>query len=79
MWVARSRRVRTTRPGSDGAFTFADLPDGNYLVGALTDVTDAERNDPAFLASLAPAAVKVSVSLGRVTVQDLRIGGGQPY
>jgi hypothetical protein len=79
MWVARSRRVRTTRPASDGAFTFADLPDGNYLLGALTDVTDGQRNDPAFLASLAPATVKVTVALGRVTVQDLRIGGGQPY
>jgi len=75
MWVPRSRRVKTTRPGSDGTFSFADLPDGNYLLGALTDITEAERNDPAFLASLAPATVKVTVTLGRVTVQDLRIGG----
>ncbi len=79
MWVPRSRRVRTTRPGSDGRFSFADLPDGNYLLGALTDVTEAERNDPKFLDALALATVKVTVSLGRVTVQDLRIGGRQPY
>lgn len=75
LWVARSRRVKTTRPGSDGSFSFADLPDGNYLIGALTDVTEADRNDPAFLASLAPATVKVTVTLGSVTVQDLRVGG----
>ena len=79
MWVAKSRRIRTARPASDGAFSFADLPDGNYLLGALTDVTEAQRIDPAFLASLAPATVKVTVALGQVTVQDLRIGGGAPY
>jgi hypothetical protein len=79
LWVPKSRRVRTARPASDGAFSFADLPAGNYLIGALTDVTEREWNDPKFLASLAPAAVKVTVALGQVTVQDLRIGGGQPY
>jgi hypothetical protein len=79
MWVAKSRRIKTARPGSDGHFSFADLPAGNYLVGALTDVTEREWNDPKFLAALAPAAAKVTITLGQVTVQDLRIGGGQPY
>lgn len=79
MWVAKSRRIRTTRPASDGSFSFTDLPDGNYLVGALTDVTEREWSDPKFLAALAPATAKVTVALGQVTVQDLRIGGGQPY
>jgi hypothetical protein len=79
LWVPKSRRVRTTRPATDGAFSFADLPAGNYLVGALTDVTEKDWNDPKFLAALAPAAVKVTIALGQVAVQDLRIGGGAPY
>jgi len=73
LWVPKSRRIKTVRPGSDGTFSFADLPEGNYLIGALTDVTEKDWNDPKFLAALAPAAAKVAVALGRVTIQDLQI------
>jgi hypothetical protein len=73
LWAPKSRRIKTVRPGSDGTFSFADLPEGNYLIGALTDVTEKDWNDPKFLAALAPAAAKVTVTLGRVTIQDLQI------
>ena len=73
MWRPRSRRVLSARPATDGRFVFADLPAGEYLVIALTDLDPIELADPAFLEQLAPAGVKVTVVEGERKVQDLRI------
>jgi hypothetical protein len=72
-WAAGSRRVRATRPASDGRFSLLDLPAGEYLVAALTDVEPDEWKSPAFLEQLVGAAVKVTIRDGERTVQDLRL------
>jgi hypothetical protein len=74
LWTSNSRRVKSLRPGSDGTFSVKDLPAGEYLIAALTDVAPNEWNDPQFLATLVPAGVKVVVTDGSKTVQDFRIG-----
>jgi hypothetical protein len=74
-WTPGSRRILTTRPGTDGAFTARGLPPGDYLLAALTDLEPGEWNDAAFLDQLAAAAVKVTLREGETTRQDLRIGG----
>ena len=51
-----------------------NLPAGEYLLVALTDVMPNEWNDPKFLDSLAPAALKITLAEGEKKVQDLRIG-----
>ena len=51
-WVPQSRRILSTRPGSDGHFKFPNLPAGDYLIAAVTDVEQGEWYDPAFLAQL---------------------------
>jgi len=74
LWVPGSRRVRSTRPGSDGRFSIRDLPPGDYLIVALTDVEPNEWQNSSFLADIAASGVKVSITEGGVTAQTLRIG-----
>jgi hypothetical protein len=72
-WRVGSRRSLSARPGTDGRFTFADLPAGEYFLAALTDLEPGEWQTPAFLEQVAPAAIKVVVAEGEKNVQDLRI------
>jgi hypothetical protein len=74
--LPRSRRVQAVRPDSTGRFVIANLPAGNYLLCALTDVDDGEWNDPGFFDSLVPAAAPVTLAEGEKRIQDLRIRGG---
>lgn len=71
-WTPGSRRVRVTRPASDGAFSVRGLPPDDYLVAALSDVEPGEWNDASFLDQLARAAVRVTLRAGETTRQDLR-------
>jgi hypothetical protein len=68
-----TRRTLSTRPATDGRFSFADLPAGEYFVVAMTDVEPNEWQRPEFLAQVAPAGVKVTLGHGEKKVQDLRI------
>jgi hypothetical protein len=72
-WFTRSRRIVQTRPGSDGQFVVRGLPPGDYLLAALTDVQPGEWYDAAFLRSLVPAAMRVSLGAGEKKVQNLAI------
>jgi hypothetical protein len=80
LWRADSRRVRTTRPATDGTFTFDDLVPGDYLLAALTDFdpadlrSDAGVVDPAFAQQFAASSIKVSVGDGEQKRQDVRVG-----
>ena len=71
-----SRRVKTARPATDGKFTLANLPPGDYMMAAVTDLTPNEQNDAAFLETVLPAAFKITLAPGEKKVQDLRISGG---
>jgi len=61
------------RPASDGRFSVADLPAGDYLIAALTDVEPDEWKRAEFLGQLVAAGVKVTIRDGERTVQDLRL------
>jgi uncharacterized protein (DUF2141 family) len=74
--VPRSRRIQAARPDSSGRFIFANLPAGEYLICALTDVDDGQWNDAGFLDPFAQASVKILLTDGEKKVQDLRLGGG---
>lgn len=74
LWSPASRRVRMTRPATDGSFAFADLPAGNYLLAALTDVEPDDWQKTEFLNELVPASVRVTLGEGEKTRQNLRIG-----
>jgi hypothetical protein len=74
-WVPGSRRIRTTRPGTDGAFSVRGIPAGDYYLAALTDLENGEWNDPTLLERLIQSSIKVVLRDGEVTTQDVRIGG----
>ena len=75
-WTSPSRRVRSTRPGTDGKFAVPSLPPGEYRIAAVIDVAPGDVNDPAFLEQLVGASVKITLAEGERKTQDLRIAGG---
>ncbi|MCR4376009.1 MAG: carboxypeptidase regulatory-like domain-containing protein [Acidobacteria bacterium] len=74
-WVPLARRMRSTRPSTDGAFAFNGLPAGEYRLAAVTDVDAGAWYDPALLQELLPASVSVRLIDGQPVVQDLRVSG----
>ena len=74
LWTTPSRRTLFTRPATDGAFGFTDLPPGDYLVAALTDLDPATWQSADFLEQLLAAAIPVTLGEGEQKTQDLRIG-----
>jgi Ni,Fe-hydrogenase III small subunit len=75
-WTPQSRRIRTTRPGTDGRFSVANLPAGDYRIAAVIDIAPNEANDPAFLEQLVPASYQFALAEGEKKSQDLRIATG---
>jgi hypothetical protein len=73
-WGETSRRVRVQRPGTDGKYSFVDLPPGDYVLAAVTDIEPDAWRDPAFLRSLVVSGVRVTIGEGEQKTQDLRIG-----
>lgn len=74
---AHSRRVVSARPGTDGHFSFEDLPAGEYLLVALTDVEPNEWEQAEFLGQIAPAGIRVILGQGEKKIQDVMIAGGR--
>jgi hypothetical protein len=74
-WTPGSRRIRMTRPATDGAFSVKGLPPGEYFLAALADLETGEWNDPTLLDQLVPSSAKVTLRDGETTTQDFRIGG----
>jgi hypothetical protein len=73
-WTPQSRRIQSTRPASDGRYRIQNLPPGEYLIAAVTDVEQGEWYDPAFLAQLVGASTKIVLTEGEKKVQSLKIG-----
>ena len=68
-----SRRVRSTRPATDGAFRFPDLPPGDYLLIVLADLDPEWSNSLETLAEIAASGTKIAVADGETKMQHLRI------
>jgi len=73
LWHAASRRMQAARPGSDGTFIVRDLPGGDYVIAAVTDMDPREWQDTSFLDQVGSAGVKVTLVDGAKTRQDLQI------
>jgi hypothetical protein len=73
--VARTRRTQQVRPDISGRFVVRDLPAGDYLISAVTDIEINQTNDPAFLAALAASSpIKITVAEGDRKVQNIQVG-----
>ena len=76
-WIPQSRRVRAIRPSADGKYVVRNLPAGDYLIAAVSDIEDGEWGDPAVLQRLAGASMKVQIVEGEKKVQDIQIGAAR--
>jgi Carboxypeptidase regulatory-like domain len=74
-WTPGSRRISSQRPGTDGKFTFRNLPSGEYRVAPLLDPEPGTWYDPALLQQLDSTALRVPLAQGEQKVQNLRISG----
>jgi len=75
-WIPQSRRIRSTRPGTDGRYDFVGLPPGQYVLAATTDLAGGDLQDPGVLAELATHAFPVTLGAGEKKTLDLKLGGG---
>jgi protocatechuate 3,4-dioxygenase beta subunit len=75
-WTPGSRRIRSTRPGTDGRYVFTGLPAGQYVLSATTDLTGGDLQDPSVLGELAAQAIPVTLGAGEKKIVDLKLGGG---
>jgi hypothetical protein len=77
-WTTLSRRiVPPARPGTDGRFRLAGLLAGDYYLAVVTTMDSEDGTDPAFLESILPSAIRLTVGRGQALRQDLRIGRKQ--
>lgn len=73
LWQPQGRRLTFMRPATDGRYSFRDIPPGDYVIVALTDIDPVTWQTPEFLESLLAVGVQVAVGEGQRIVQDLRI------
>ena len=72
-WTPQSRRILTTRPATDGKFSFRDLPPGDYRLVALDDAEPGSWFDREFLKQLVTASMPLTMTEGLKKTQDLRV------
>jgi hypothetical protein len=70
-----SRRIQTTRPGTDGRYTWRNLPPGDYRIAPVLDIEPGMTADPAFLQQLEQTSLRITLQPGEKKVQDIRFGG----
>jgi protocatechuate 3,4-dioxygenase beta subunit len=75
-WTGTSRRTQTTRPATDGRYTFRNLPPGEYRLAPVFDVEPGSTSDPAYLQQLEATSLRVTLQPGETRMQDMRVGGG---
>jgi protocatechuate 3,4-dioxygenase beta subunit len=74
-WVPQSRRIRSTRPATDGRFTFAGIIPGEYKLAAIVDVEQGAWFDPAFLQQIDAASTRITIRDGEKKEQHLQVAG----
>lgn len=72
-WTPQSRRILSTRPSTDGKYTFRDLPAGDYKLVALDDAEPDSWFDVAVLRSLVGASMSVTIIEGEKKTQDIKV------
>lgn len=74
-WTPNSRRILSQRPGTDGRFTFRNLPAGDYRIAPVLDPEPGSWYDPALLQQLDIHALRVPLADGESKLQNLRVDG----
>jgi hypothetical protein len=72
-WLPQSRRIQGVRPATNGQFTFQNVPGGDYLLVAVSDVEVGQWFDAGWLRELAGAAMPITIRDGEHKTQDVRV------
>jgi hypothetical protein len=75
-WTGSARRIQSTRPATDGRYTFRNLPPGEYRLAPVYDVEPGQTSDPDYLQQVEATSLRVTLQPGEKKVQDMRVGGG---
>jgi hypothetical protein len=75
-WTMGSRRVQRARPATDGKYSIAGLPPGEYFLCAAFELSEERLYDPSFLEQLAAGGIVIKLGDGEKRTQDLKLGGG---
>jgi hypothetical protein len=74
-WTPGSRYMRISRPDTEGKYRVRLTPGVDYLAVVVRTIEDGRQTDPEFLATVAPAATRVTIGEGEKKVLDLRVSG----
>ena len=66
----------SVRPGTDGKFTFRNMPAGQYRLTAVTDAEPGEWYDPGFLSQVVGASMSLTIAEGEKKTQNIRLAAG---
>ena len=69
-----TRRIQSTRPATDGRYTFRNLPPGEYFLAPVFDVEPGQTSDPDYLQQLEATSLRLTIQPGESKVQDMRVG-----
>ncbi len=72
-WLPQSRRIRAVRPATDGTFSIAALPPGEYRLAPLLDPEPGAWFDAAVLRQLTGSEA-VTLGDGEKKIQNVRVG-----
>jgi len=75
-WRPQSRSIQAAQPDQTGVFRFRGLPPGSYFLVAVDDVEPGEWFDPVFLEEARKSAVRVTLTDGNVTTQNVPVKTG---
>jgi len=73
-WIGPARRIQSTRPATDGRYTFRNLPPGDYRLALVYDLEPGATSDAAFLQQLEASALRVTLQPGEKKSQDMKVG-----
>jgi hypothetical protein len=71
--VFQSRRIRTTRAGEDGRYTFRAVPPGDYRLATVLDPEPGSWYDKAVLSDLDSSAARISLAEGEKKIENVRV------
>lgn len=73
-WSSSTRRIRTSRPDTQGRFEMTGLPPGtDYRIAAVQGLEDGQAFDPEFLAGLRDRAERLSLAESETKAVDLKL------
>jgi hypothetical protein len=66
------RDLKNARASDTGAYSFSNLPPGDYYIAAVSDALAVDWQNPEFLTALSRAATRIRLSEGEKKTQALR-------